>query len=181
MKKILISTLLGMLSMGALYVYLLDNIPDRQIVSYAVPLSNEYLYIAKVNAFESCKKEDSIEALDPSIRMMAWTLIERAKRRGYHIFLQETYRSQCRQNFLHEKGLTPTLDSLHTQRIAFDIAFWRNGKANWASDHPWKEVGEIGKELGFKWGGDFPTYNDYIHFEKADENGDFIQKIVRKD
>ena len=192
-------------------MYLIDNIPDRYIESYTVPLSKEFLYITKINAYESCKKQDSIEALDPSIRMMAWVLIEKANHYIQYLKDQEyTYgtiflpHDADHEQLGQEKTIVqqfraafPSVRVVVVPRVSSKANSIEAARSIFSNSYFDKELcadgiqclrrycyvvdKETGKEIGFKWGDDFPTYNDYIHFEKADENGDFIQKIVRKD
>lgn len=47
---------------------------------------------------------------------------------------------------------------------AFDVAF-RCGENGATWEGPWKKVGEIGRLVGLKWGGDFKYMVDRPHFE----------------
>lgn len=38
-------------------------------------------------------------------------------------------------------------------------------KANWTVNSKWQRVAAIGKDLGFKWGGDWSSFKDYPHLE----------------
>lgn len=51
--------------------------------------------------------------------------------------------------------------------LAFDIVIVINGKAVWS--HPaYQQIGRIGEELGFFWGGRWSTLNDVYHFQMTD-------------
>jgi peptidoglycan L-alanyl-D-glutamate endopeptidase CwlK len=40
-----------------------------------------------------------------------------------------------------------------------------DGKADWNTPH-WNKIAEIGKSLGWSWGGDWTSFKDKPHFEK---------------
>lgn len=63
---------------------------------------------------------------------------------------------------------TETLESKHLKGLAIDIAPSKDGKTAWwaAPDEVWNVMGEIGKQCGLRWGGDFP-WPDRPHFEKV--------------
>lgn len=50
---------------------------------------------------------------------------------------------------------------------AFDIAIQNpDGKLNWDTKSPeWTQVGRIGQEIGLEWGGAWPSFKDYPHFQ----------------
>ncbi|WKT76933.1 M15 family metallopeptidase [Lysinibacillus fusiformis] len=87
------------------------------------------------------------------------------------IFITETYRSQARQNYLHEQGrtrpgqkVTWTLKSNHTSRRAWDIAV--TPPRNLYDISILSKVGAIAKKLGIEWGGYWQAGNyDAPHFE----------------
>jgi len=87
-----------------------------------------------------------------------------------NIFVTETYRSQARQNYLYAqgrtrpgKGVTWTLKSNHTSRLAWDIAV-APPKPLYDVDTLTK-VGAIARKLGITWGGDWARRIDRPHFE----------------
>lgn len=106
----------------------------------------------------------------------------------YHIFHDEmhgagldfiltcTLRSQKEQDELYALGRTKpgrkvtwVRKSKHNTGEAFDIAMLKNGKITWyANDY--KKAGEIGRNLGLRWGGDYKTTKDYPHFEYVGGN-----------
>lgn len=87
------------------------------------------------------------------------------------IFITETYRSQARQNYLHEQGrtrpgqkVTWTLTSNHTSCRAWDIAV--APPRNLYDISTLSKVGAIAKRLGITWGGYWPVGQyDAPHFE----------------
>lgn len=64
--------------------------------------------------------------------------------------------------------------SIHNYGLAFDIVLLydkdRNGTfetASWELDTYWKQVVDYFKSKGWEWGGDWKTFKDAPHFQKA--------------
>lgn len=79
----------------------------------------------------------------------------------------ETYRGQRRQEELLEQGKSKAKfgHSYHNYGLAVDIVFKDNrGNWTWNSDQ-WERLGQIGKSLGFEWGGDWKGFVDCPHFQ----------------
>lgn len=88
---------------------------------------------------------------------------------GHPVFLTECVRSHERQDWLYAQGRTrdgkvvtnaKAGESDHNpnsegQGRALDYAF-RGGNSPWSEEHPWALAGTIAKELGLRWGGDWP-------------------------
>ena len=64
------------------------------------------------------------------------------------------------------KTVTWTLESKHLIGLAIDICPSKDGKTFWwnAPADVWSRIGEIGKQSGLKWGGDWQN-KDSPHFE----------------
>lgn len=56
-------------------------------------------------------------------------------------------------------------ESWHNYGLAADIVFYINGEWNWDLDLYWNKLGQIGKEAGLTWGGDFTKFKDRPHFQ----------------
>jgi peptidoglycan L-alanyl-D-glutamate endopeptidase CwlK len=88
---------------------------------------------------------------------------------------------------MYNKVVTQTLNSRHVTNMydrdlnndcsrAFDIAVKRDGVPHWnlkvsvnSNEVPdYIEAGRIGKDIGLVWGGDFPGFKDYCHFQEPD-------------
>jgi peptidoglycan L-alanyl-D-glutamate endopeptidase CwlK len=72
---------------------------------------------------------------------------------GHPIFIVETYRSQERQAALYAKGRTEpgarvtwTLNSMHTQGRAVDVAF--EADEPWSEAHPWELLRACAEAIG---------------------------------
>ncbi|MFC7373501.1 M15 family metallopeptidase [Fictibacillus iocasae] len=112
-------------------------------------------------------------------------LVREAAKKGIPIMITSDFRSAAEQEELYAKGRTKpgsivthadAGESYHNYGLAFDFALqneageavWdleRDGNKNGKSD--WMEVADIGKDLGFEWGGGeiFGDFKDYPHFQ----------------
>lgn len=108
----------------------------------------------------------------PSIETKAALLLLNAKKAGFNIKITHGYRDPAYQDKLYAQGRTlpgkivtnaTGKTSKHCLGKAFDIAFI--GKTPYPANANWKAIGQIGKDLGLKWGGDFKSIVDKVHFE----------------
>lgn len=109
--------------------------------------------------------------LEPAVERRVNQLIQEMKDRGYDVMVFEGYRSPERQNKLYAQGRTQpgaivtnarAGESFHNYGVAVDIVF--KGDSPWSPKHPWELLGQVGKSLGFTWGGDW-KFKDLPHFE----------------
>ncbi|MFT4256755.1 MAG: M15 family metallopeptidase [Pseudoxanthomonas sp.] len=93
---------------------------------------------------------------------------------GYEMVLVEGYRSADRQNQLAARGRHVTQvrgnRSWHQYGLAADSAFLRDGKLVISERDPWamrgyQLYGQVAKEAGLGWGGDWRTIKDLMHVE----------------
>lgn len=108
--------------------------------------------------------------LHPHLASRIEKLLQQAHEEGLNVFLFEGYRSFQKQNKLYNSGRGVTRaragNSYHNYGLAADIIFYdKKGHPSWSSHHDWMRIGEIGKSLGLKWGGDFKKIKDFTHFE----------------
>jgi peptidoglycan L-alanyl-D-glutamate endopeptidase CwlK len=127
-------------------------------------------------AIDSLKKktvpsDNKLEGLTPRTRELAEALIAVCFKAGKEIRVTEGYRSCERQNELYAQGRTtpgPIVtnarcgQSNHQKGTAFDVVF-RKGGYN-VPESQWQWVGQEGKKLGLKHGGDW-KFKDNPHFE----------------
>lgn len=131
--------------------------------------------------------EENITAheLHPALAAKRDRVIRRASQRGINIVITAEYRTIEEQNDLYAQGRTTegpivtTLqggDSYHNYGLAFDFAVLdENGHHHWDIDRDdngngtsdWEEVGQIGKDLGLEWGGDWDDLQDFPHFQET--------------
>lgn len=138
------------------------------------------LTLAQVKA----KSEKRLDGLHVTVRQNAERLIELAYKSGVPIVIVQGLRTVAEQNALYAQGRTkpgPKVtmvlggNSKHNYGLAIDFALllpdgrsvswdtYRDGDRD--SRRDWLEVADIGKALGFEWGGDWDTFIDMPHFE----------------
>lgn len=113
-----------------------------------------------------------INLLHPILKAKCQELVNKCAEHGFLIKVISTYRNAEYQNSL-KKGTTKATayNSYHQWGLAFDIAVFNpDGKTilnNWnpKKGDNWFKAGEIGKELGIEWGGDWTSIKDYGHFQ----------------
>ena len=121
--------------------------------------------------------------LHPIVAEKVEILLEKTAERGITILITDDYRSFEEQDKLYDKGRrTPGIvvthaeggESYHNFGLAVDFALQlENGNVIWNTEYDgngngqsdWFEVGEIAKELGFQWGGDWRGFKDYPHLQ----------------
>lgn len=105
----------------------------------------------------------------PLVERKALELIRLAQEAGTPIRITEGYRSPERQAELYAQGRTAPgkivtnakqCESIHQYGCAFDVVFIKTGY-----EGNWDKLGQLGKMLGFTWGGDFKSIKDKPHFE----------------
>ena len=81
------------------------------------------------------------------------------------------YRSSQEQDALFNKRPKVTnargWQSIHNYGLAFDIVLIVDGKAVWTVNQEWKQVADYFKSKGWEWGGDWKSFKDAPHFQKA--------------
>jgi peptidoglycan L-alanyl-D-glutamate endopeptidase CwlK len=107
---------------------------------------------------------NDIEQLHPSMQALAVEFMALCYFRGLHVLIYETYRSPERQMELYKKGYSKLKKGgMHEYRVAFDAVF--KGNEPWGEKHPWEKLGQVGKDIGLYWGGDWRSFQDRPHFQ----------------
>ena len=115
----------------------------------------------------------NLEDLDPLVAGKAQQLVQLAAVEGIEILVTSTLRTFEEQADLFAIGRTKPGDivtnaepgkSWHNFGLAFDVVPLVNGKAVFDSPF-WNRIGELGKQVGLTWGGDFHSFKDKPHFE----------------
>jgi peptidoglycan L-alanyl-D-glutamate endopeptidase CwlK len=124
-----------------------------------------------------------LEDLHPRVRGMAERLLTDAKAAGIPLTVTFTLRSMETQAALYAQGRTKPGKivtnaragySFHNFGLALDVVptellklpNWGDTKAHQKrTDELWRQIGAIGKAIGFRWGGDFKSIKDRPHFE----------------
>lgn len=113
-----------------------------------------------------------ITTLHPVVQQQAHKLIQKCAQEGIVLRVTQALRTYEQQNWLYAQGRTrkgPRVTnarggySWHNFGLAFDVVILRDGRATYKG--PWKRIGEIGRNLGLEWGGDFKTFLDQPHFQ----------------
>lgn len=139
--------------------------------------------------------EKKIMLLHPLIRGKARDFINKAETEGINLRVTSTLRTYAEQNKLYEKGRTTAGGivtnarggySNHNFGLAFDVVPIVNGQADW-NTKDWNKIGQIGKSVGFEWGGDWKSFVDKPHFQMLfnkslaqlrslyKDNGDYVE------
>jgi len=91
------------------------------------------------------------------------------------LLVTSTYRDTESQNALYAQGRTTPGkivtnakggESFHNYKCAVDIVPIVNGKPVWdGSDPIWARLGELGKDAGLDWAGEWKTFKELAHFQ----------------
>lgn len=121
--------------------------------------------IKKYPQYTSSKLVTDLDILYPPFALNILKIFVTARKEGLSICIYETYRSQERQIELFNKGVTKLkTNGMHHFGVATDIVFLDNkNNPSWSEECNWKRLGEIGKNTGLIWGGDWPW--DKPHFQ----------------
>ena len=115
-----------------------------------------------------------INLLHPRLQTLCNQLLGLSRQNGIEILITQTLRTREEQDALYAKGRTVAGNivtngrspySMHCWGLAFDFAVKVNGKVTWSRLDLYEKVGQLGKSLGLRWGGDFKTIKDRPHFE----------------
>jgi len=137
-----------------------------------VELNSEVMDFVENKVWDAIS-ETKILTLHPKIRDKAREFLVKAEKAGYKLRITSGLRTYAEQNALYAQGRTKAGgivtnakggQSNHNFGTALDVVPIVNGKADWKSKD-WNKIGEIGKSVGFAWGGDWKGLVDKPHFE----------------
>ena len=113
--------------------------------------------------------------LHPPVRERVQRFIDACRDEGIDLLVTSTYRDHESQNALYAQGRTKPGkivtnakggQSFHNHRCAVDVVPLVNGKPNWnVKDPVWQKLGELGKQAGLEWAGDWPRFKEMAHFQ----------------
>lgn len=123
-----------------------------------------------------------IDDLRADVAANCRSLIALAEREGLRALVTETVRDAEYQKMLAKKGyaaagaVTPSFHADHAG-LAFDIC---KNEAGHEYDDPafFVKMGNLGKKVGFSWGGDWRSFPDRPHFQ-WDAGGTYTSAMVR--
>lgn len=143
-----------------------------------------FLWIQKEKEFrEELESRPLPSELHPIVKENRDKLISRAEEIGITIVITDGFRSISEQDRLYRQGRTEPGnivtyakggESYHNYGLAIDFALKsEDGEIIWDTERDdngngradWLEVAEIGKRLGFEWGGDWRNFKDYPHLQ----------------
>jgi hypothetical protein len=167
-EKLIIGGILGVTAITLIIIY-------RK--SIKTKLSEGYEMInnsnSRVERLDDESSEKIVQKLHPKIRDKAREFIVEAKKEGIVLRITSGLRTWKEQDELYAQGRTKSGGivtnakggrSNHNYGLAFDVVPIENGKVNWKSKN-WNKIGQIGKRVGFSWGGDWKNIVDKPHFE----------------
>ncbi|MFS0765621.1 peptidoglycan-binding protein [Peribacillus phoenicis] len=126
------------------------------------------------------------KGMNPVVKASALEMVERAYNEGITVQISEGYRSLEEQAALYGQGRVYSYNgknysnlakpivtnakpgqSYHNYGLAIDFFIVSDDgrRAIWTVNSKWQRVAAIGKDLGFKWGGDWSSFKDYPHLE----------------
>lgn len=120
-----------------------------------------------------------IDQLHPVLQKKLRELVKISEEKGYPVGIGECLRTVEEQNALYAQGRTEpgqivtnakgsSFSSMHQWGVAFDF-YRKDGKGSYEDgDGFFRKVGELGKELGLEWGGDWKSIVDKPHFQLPD-------------
>lgn len=124
------------------------------------------------------KADKKLMRIHPFLSNKARQLIRISHAQGIFIIITQGKRSNEEQNRLYAQGRSNPGKivtnvrggySYHNYGLAFDYCVCDiiGGKLipNWSVDKRWLRVGNLGKNLGLEWGGDWKSFKDYPHFQ----------------
>ena len=128
-----------------------------------------------------------IDKLRPDVAANCRVFLDLCKAAGLPVLVTQTVRDSAYQAALYAKGRTKPgsivtnqkTPSFHSDKagLAFDIA--KNVKGHEYDDAAFfRKCGEIGKKIGFSWGGDWLSLQDKPHFQ-WDAGGTYTAAMVR--
>jgi peptidoglycan L-alanyl-D-glutamate endopeptidase CwlK len=116
-----------------------------------------------------------IGKLHPAIRRDAIDFVNSVEQEtGIRLRVTQAFRSFEEQDALFEQGRSKPGkivtnarggESYHNYGLAIDVCEIRDGKAIFECD--WGRIAPIGKAQGWEWGGDWTSFADRPHFQKA--------------
>lgn len=123
-----------------------------------------------------------IDDLRADVAANCRVLLALAEKQGLRALVTETVRDAEYQKMLAKKGyaaagaVTPSFHADHAG-LAFDIC---KNEAGHEYDDPafFVKMGELGKKVGFSWGGDWRSFPDRPHFQ-WDAGGTYTSAMVR--
>lgn len=121
------------------------------------------------------RSEKNLATVQPQLARLGRELLRRLAAEGLTFKVTSGNRTQAEQDALYAQGrskpgpkVTWTRRSRHIGGRAIDLTLFHGKNPVWESKH-YDRAGEIGKQLGLVWGGDFKRTPDKPHFELSND------------
>ncbi|WP_425203576.1 peptidoglycan-binding protein [Priestia megaterium] len=120
------------------------------------------------------RSEKQLEGVHATVAGKAIELVKKAYDKGIAIAVTQGYRSIEYQNGLYAQGRTKPGkkvtnakggSSYHNFGLAFDFCVFDDNKQPCWDGKEYDIVGQMGKDLGLEWGGNFKSIKDKPHFQ----------------
>jgi hypothetical protein len=127
---------------------------------------------------------DKLRGVHPKLVEIVTGIIRAMHERGYTMTVTDGVRTVAQQQALYAKGRTApggivtNADGIvkksnhqpHSDGLghAVDMCFVVNGQPSWDASLPWSLYGQIAKNEGCVWGGDWHSISDRPHIELPD-------------
>jgi peptidoglycan L-alanyl-D-glutamate endopeptidase CwlK len=105
-----------------------------------------------------------IRQLLPELQDAAIDHLNTLRAAGLPAVIIDARRTMARQRAYVAAGRSRTLNSYHLKGRAYDIG-WVGVRDRDVPTEWWDYAGEVGKSIGWRWGGDFKRLIDKPHFE----------------
>ena len=122
----------------------------------------------------------NIDDLRSDVAVNCRIFVEECKKAGYPVLVTQTVRDAEYQAQLCANGYAKTaVPSFHGVKagLAFDVCKNVRGQ-EYSDSNFWKGISQIGKAMGFTWGGDWKSFPDKPHFQ-WDDHGKISTAMVR--
>lgn len=122
-----------------------------------------------------------INLLRPDVAANCRVFVDLCKHAGYPVIVTGTVRDDEFQLQCYHKGTgSKPPATFHSVKagLAFDVVKAVGGGVDYNDQRFWRGVGEIGKRVGFTWGGDWDDFVDKPHFQ-WDAHGKFNGASIR--
>lgn len=141
------------------------------------------------------------DGINPKVKESALELISRAYEENIYVLITSGFRGMEEQAALYGQGRETYVyngkdygdpnkpkvtnakpgQSNHNFGVAIDFVLVSEdgNEALWDVNDKWIRVSNIGKELGFKWGGDWTSFKDYPHLEMKDVDNNSTRPMLQ--
>lgn len=115
-----------------------------------------------------------LSELLPPVKEKVSVFIRLCKAASIDLLVTSTYRDFESQNTLYAQGRTAPGkvvtnakggQSFHNYRCAIDVVPIVNGKCQWNDKALWDKIGQLGKQAGLEWAGDWVKFKETAHFQ----------------